>query len=420
MATVTADPVRNRELNDPEMIRRVNALRQIDNWTGWVYLAREYFLLAAVIGTAIVFHQWLLVAGHSWLWAIPVAGVAIGLVGAGQHRLVTLTHEAAHYMLFKNRKLNELVSEWFCMYPVLGTTHNYRVQHLGHHQFPNDPEKDPDTAQMVASGHRFEFPMSRGRFLWHCVIKQILVPLFPVRYILARARYIPDGGDGCMYRLKRKPNILIRRVTALTLIGLLVGLTAGVWYEQPILLAVLPVIAGLGLLAFYRFIPDGWYEEWYVKNDFSPRFQKCLRGTFHVLLFSALACLTYLTAMPWWAYYLVLWVVPLGTSFAYFMILRQIVQHGNGNQGRFTNTRIFLVNRLISAAVFPIGNDYHLPHHLFPMVPHYNLKKLHQLLMESAEYRQQAKIVEGYFFPKTRPPVNPTVVDVMTTPVREE
>ena len=40
-------------------------------------------------------------------------------------------------------------------------------------------------------------------------------------------------------------------------------------------------------------------------------------------------------------------------------------------------------------AVFPIGNDYHLPHHLFPMVPHYNLRKLHALLMDKAVYQRR-------------------------------
>ena len=31
-------------------------------------------------------------------------------------------------------------------------------------------------------------------------------------------------------------------------------------------------------------------------------------------------------------------------------------------------------------------NDYHLPHHLFPMVPYYNLRKLHALFMKKAVY----------------------------------
>jgi fatty acid desaturase len=115
-----------------------------------------------------------------------------------------------------------------------------------------------------------------------------------------------------------------------------------------------------------------------------------------------------------WFDFFRLWIVPLGTSFSFFMILRQIVQHGNAERERYTNTRVFEVHPLISMSVFPIGNDYHLPHHLFPMVPHYNLRKLHALLLEREAYRREAVLVEGYFLPKETPQKNPTVVDVMT------
>ena len=96
------------------------------------------------------------------------------------------------------------------------------------------------------------------------------------------------------------------------------------------------------------------------------------------------------------------------------MLLRQIVQHGNAGGERFSNTRIFLVSRLIRFAVFPLGMDYHLPHHLFPMVPHYRLKRLHALLEETEEYRQQATTVEGYFWHRD-PPQHPTVLELMAT-----
>ena len=72
------------------------------------------------------------------------------------------------------------------------------------------------------------------------------------------------------------------------------------------------------------------------------------------------------------------------------MILRQLVQHGNGDRGWLTNTRVFFVNPLINFAVFPLGQDYHLPHHLFASVPHYRLKELHEVLLQCAEYREQA------------------------------
>ena len=63
----------------------------------------------------------------------------------------------------------------------------------------------------------------------------------------------------------------------------------------------------------------------------------------------------------WWLYYVVLWLIPLGTTFSFFMIVRQLVQHGNADQQRMTNTRVFRVAWPIAASVFPIGNDYHLP-----------------------------------------------------------
>src|SRR6266576_1656628 len=82
----------------------------------------------------------------------------------------------------------------FTMFPMLSTTHHYRLQHLAHHQFPNDPERDPDITQMAASGHLFQFPMRAGRFVWECVIKQFL--WFPnlLQDVSIRAKYNATGG----------------------------------------------------------------------------------------------------------------------------------------------------------------------------------------------------------------------------------
>ncbi len=105
------------------------------------------------------------------------------------------------------------------------------------------------------------------------------------------------------------------------------------------------------------------------------------------LLFWAIAWLS-LTVTPWAAaFYLLLWALPIFTSFSFFMILRQLVQHGNGDRGWLTNTRVFFVNRLINYAVFPMGQDYHLPHHIFASVPHYRLRELHEFLLQCVEYR---------------------------------
>ncbi len=95
------------------------------------------------------------------------------------------------------------------------------------------------------------------------------------------------------------------------------------------------------------------------------------------------------------------------------MVMRQAVQHGNGGRGMLTNTRVFFMRPLVNFSVFPIGQDYHLPHHLFATVPHYRLKELHEFLLAYPQYRQQAIEVENYFVPRLAPPRRPTVVDVL-------
>src|SRR5215471_17973255 len=60
-----------------------------------------------------------------------------------------------------------------------------------------------------------------------------------------------------------------------------------------------------------------------------------------------------------------------------------------------------------------MGQDYHLPHHVFASVPHYRLRELHEFLLQCAEYREQAVEVEGYFLPYEKPPTKPTVLEVL-------
>src|SRR4051812_23129480 len=104
-------PANDASLADKDFLRRVNELRAVDNVTNWFYLAREYLFLAVVVGSAVWLLESILAGQIHWAWAVPGLLIANLCVGAGQHRLATLTHEAAHYMLFKNRLLNEFISE---------------------------------------------------------------------------------------------------------------------------------------------------------------------------------------------------------------------------------------------------------------------------------------------------------------------
>ncbi len=384
-------------LNTAELHRRVNALRHTDNVTNWFYLAREYLCFGTVIGLACAFYHYRAGWGFAWGWNVPVTCLAALLIGVSQHRLIILAHEASHYALFRNRLLNELASDWLCMFPILSVTHNYRLQHFAHHQHVNDPERDPDMAFMRASGHRFHFPAER-RALWRGAVRQFLWVPGLVRYMLTRARYTVGAGGPNPAGGKRSKLLVV--VGGLYLFSLFVAVNVLAALGDPWLLVLVPAGMLAAVLLFYALLPERIYPQMSVKPAVTPRWWTFSRVTYSTVLFSALGWLTYRTGEPWALYYLALWVVPLGTVFPLLMIVREEVQHGEAGRERFTHSRMFRGNPLVRYAVFPLGMDYHLPHHLFPMVPHYRLRELHALLAETEPYGGQAPVVEGYLFPR--------------------
>ena len=68
-----------------------------------------------------------------------------------------------------------------------------RLQHLAHHQFVNDPVRDPDISQLQTSGHWLPFPLGKFAFVKE-LLKQLWLPnLF--RFIVIRAKYNATGTD---------------------------------------------------------------------------------------------------------------------------------------------------------------------------------------------------------------------------------
>ena len=87
--------------------------------------------------------------------------IVVMWIGARQHALAILMHEATHFVLFKNRRLNAVVSELFLAWPVFITTRTYRPSHFAHHRHVNT-EKDPDLMRKQSSASEWEFPKSWG------------------------------------------------------------------------------------------------------------------------------------------------------------------------------------------------------------------------------------------------------------------
>jgi fatty acid desaturase len=109
------------------------------------------------------------VAAITWEWAAIVASIVlydsilhplfypllVMWIGARQHALAVLVHEGTHYLLFRNRRLNAVVSELLLAWPLFITTRAYRGSHFAHHRHVNT-EKDPDL--MRKQNSEWEFP----------------------------------------------------------------------------------------------------------------------------------------------------------------------------------------------------------------------------------------------------------------------
>ena len=387
-----------RELRNRDLVRHINKMRKIDNWTNWRYLATEYAYLAVVIGLGfLVCVAWSQSTIPTWAFALLSIAVSV-LIGIGQHRLVMLGHEASHFSLFGNKMLNELASDWFCFYPIWVTTYNYRIQHMAHHQHTNDPELDPDYAYMSVCGHQYEPPMQRGAFLWRCVIGPALAIPNQLRFLFIRLKLALL--TGVLAKFRRKGSWVSRVILASFLVVYLTGLGYVYFAEQlhllwPVTAIVLAIAAVCAALAPRESLIEGTFKP-YV----NPKLALIGRMTFIAMLFSILVQLRLSTGLPFVMAYYVLWVFPLATTFSFLMILREDIQHSHTLPGRFNNTRDAEVPWLMKWAVFPYGMDMHLAHHLFAMVPHYRLPELDKLLQSTTAYEQREIFGEELFHSK--------------------
>ncbi len=408
--SMAVDPSDTRDYKE-----EIRSLKSRDNVTNFLYILRVYTVILVTLALTIWFLQSYQSLGLNIYWTIPVSLISIIIIGASQHQLGGAAHEATHYILFRNKKLNELASDFLCMLPLYTTTFQFRIHHLSHHQFVNDPDKDLDIAQLRESGHWLDFPITHITFLW-TLLKQLWLPNL-IRYTIARVKYSTLGTDKNPYAKPEKqtpkwPNRFasIYALLTPTILGLLDPL------QNLTLLILATVIPWAMMTAYYMMIPADSFPNLRIQPVIPHRITAIHRTTYLALLYGALAIIAYFTRTPTWIYYLLFWILPLFTSFALFMMLRQVVQHGNADRGRLTNTRIFLVNPLIRYAIFPFGMDYHLPHHLYASVPHYKLKKLHKLLKQyDPDYQKNGQVVEGYFSPPSvkQEQTSPTVMEVL-------
>jgi fatty acid desaturase len=121
-------------------------LRRIDNRRNALTVAAVWFWVAVIIGGAVWIDQW---------WSYLLAFVLMGPMYA---RFAILMHEAAHKLLFTNKRWNDWVGKWLVAYPVFTPVQLYRRAHFAHHKDEFGPD-EPDLAYYAP------YPCTR-RALW--------------------------------------------------------------------------------------------------------------------------------------------------------------------------------------------------------------------------------------------------------------
>jgi fatty acid desaturase len=106
-------------------------LRRIPSWrNAWAVL----FVWVQTIG-ALALAVW---------WGNPIGYVlAFLLMGRADAQFAALMHEAAHRLLFANKRVNDLVGRWIVGYPIFTSTDAYRRVHMAHHRHEFGPD-EPD------------------------------------------------------------------------------------------------------------------------------------------------------------------------------------------------------------------------------------------------------------------------------------
>lgn len=391
---LTRESVRERGQR-AEHVAAIQALKERDNTTNFLHLAVVYVIMAVTIATTIWSFGAVSAAGLGWWWNIPASLLAIIVMGGSQHQLAGAVHEASHFMLFKNRLLNELAGDWLAAFPIYTTSYQYRVQHLAHHQFVNDPVRDPDISQLKESEHWLDFPMPQIEFLREVVL--LLLPWRLVRYTITRARYSSVGFEGHAYFDRRRAGSPWPvRLGLLFAVGvLMVVARLSRWGMPEAVIAVL-LSSWVGIVAYYLFIPQHAFPATRLEPVISHRMTAISRISYLAFAYGVLATL-HLAGYGAWNYFMIFWLAPLFTTFPLFMVLRQLFQHGNCDRGRFTNSHDFLVNPLVRYCIFPWGQDFHLSHHLQASIPHFNLRKLHALMLDDPEYVEKGSVLSGFF-----------------------
>ena len=118
-------------------------------------------------------------------------------------------------------------------------------------------------------------------------------------------------------------------------------------------------------------------------DDTSPAMRQAALRDRSVMVAGQVLLLAAAVASGWWVEYLVLWVLPLVTVLQPILRLRAITEHGavTDLSSPLTAARTNTGPAWLLWLLYPHHVNYHVEHHMYPAIPHYNLPACHHEMM---------------------------------------
>jgi len=254
-------------------------------------------------------------------WPHPLTWLVSTLMLCGVHvGLAILTHETAHRSLFANTRLNDWIGQYLCALPNFNNMPMYRAYHMAHHRLAGTPD-DPD---------------------------RVMVDRYPVSRANLRRKLLRDlsGQSGIKF-----------------LIGI-IGMSSGYWKFQQN--GIVEKLA---------------YERPQRYTDYFKRFI-ANGGAVSIAWQFAIWAPLYALGHGWlYGLWLLAFVIPFPLTMRIRVLADHAAVHDPDSTDPLLHARSTSANWLEKLLFAPHHEHYHLEHHLMPSAPHWNLPKLHAVLI---------------------------------------
>jgi fatty acid desaturase len=154
-------------------VNKVRFLKNKSNFINFLFIFLDYLLILSSVLSSIYLNNFF------------VYLLSIMVIGSRMRALENLVHEASHFQLFRNKKLNDLIGMFLCAFPIVSSLLAYRKSHLNHHRYFGNKKLDPDLIRYKKMGIDSS-PIGKRKFYFF-LLKVFLLINTP-KYILGTVK----------------------------------------------------------------------------------------------------------------------------------------------------------------------------------------------------------------------------------------